>query len=151
MVLTYNSSPFPAMYTRSCSGHTRTLQEVGLSSTAYAYYSVTCDFCLTHPDRWETRLSHSDAAALRTSNEHDRLAINRRLGWDTVPGNDFVVDNEDTHVALSGVGRGHGIGLCQAGSKAKAQHGASYLQILQHYYPGTAVKSFAPIASSFHQ
>jgi stage II sporulation protein D len=139
MVLTYNSSPFPTMYTRRCAGSTRTPQQVGLPSDKYPYYSVSCDFCRTHPDRWTTRISRSDAAALRTSNEHDRLAINRRLGWDTVPSNDFVVNQDEAQVSVSGTGRGHGIGLCQAGSKALAEHGASYNEILQHYYPGTTI------------
>jgi stage II sporulation protein D len=148
MVLTYNSSPFPAMYTRRCAGHTRTPQQIGLPSATYPYYSVACDFCLAHPDRWTTRMSHSDAAALRTSNEHDRLAINRRLGWDTVPSNDFVVSQEEAQSSVSGIGRGHGIGLCQAGSKAMAQHGASYQQILEHYYPGTTIANLPTNAES---
>ncbi len=148
MVLTYNSSPIPAMYTRRCAGRTRTPQQVGLSSNGYPYYSVACHFCLSHPDRWRTRLSHSDAAELRASNEHDRLAVNRRFGWDTIPSNDFVVRDDHDRVAISGVGRGHGIGLCQAGSKAMAQQGASYQQILKHYYPETVVTNFPSVTAA---
>jgi hypothetical protein len=35
LVLAYDSLPFAAMYTRSCSGHTRTPAELGLSPAAY--------------------------------------------------------------------------------------------------------------------
>ena len=148
MVLTYNSSLVPALYTRRCAGRTHTSQQIGLSSAGYPYYSVACEFCLSHPDRWTRRLSHSDAAALRTSNEHDRLAIDRRFGWDTIPSNDFIVDHDESDVAISGAGRGHGVGLCQAGSKAMAQQGASYQQILAHYYPGTAITNFLPASAA---
>lgn len=34
-------------------------------------------------------------------------------------------------------GYGHGVGLSQYGANVMAQHGASYTEILLHYYPGT--------------
>jgi len=34
---------------------------------------------------------------------------------------------------------GHGVGMCQAGAKAMAQQGASYVEILKHYYTGIEV------------
>lgn len=38
---------------------------------------------------------------------------------------------------LSGVGRGHGVGLCQVGGRSLANEGWSALRILTHYYPGS--------------
>lgn len=38
-------------------------------------------------------------------------------------------------VTFEGVGRGHGVGLCQVGSHALAADGMSARQILAHYYP----------------
>ncbi|MBV8816970.1 MAG: hypothetical protein JO022_01365, partial [Acidobacteriaceae bacterium] len=35
--------------------------------------------------------------------------------------------------------RGHSIGMCQQGAAGMAAHGASYREILDHYYPGTSV------------
>jgi len=36
-----------------------------------------------------------------------------------------------------GSGFGHGLGLCQIGANGMAQSGATYREILSHYYPGT--------------
>jgi stage II sporulation protein D len=38
---------------------------------------------------------------------------------------------------VKGRGWGHGIGMSQYGAQGFAQHGRSYREILQHYYPGT--------------
>ena len=42
-----------------------------------------------------------------------------------------------THVTFTGVGWGHGVGLDQWGAEAMARDGSSYLEILEHYLPGT--------------
>ena len=58
----------------------------------------------------------------------------------------FVVDRElapDGQVqrfVFTGKGWGHGVGLCQVGSAGMAQAGASYEQILKHYYTGIALE-----------
>jgi stage II sporulation protein D len=141
LVLVYNSQPFSAMYTRSCSGHTRTPSELGMPSAAYPYYSVECRYCRAHPDRWTSRLSALDTAALRSSNEASRMSTVRRLGWSAVPSNAFSAKQSGDHFLLQGTGYGHGIGLCQAGAKHMALEGSSYRQIIEHYYPNTNVVS----------
>lgn len=139
LVLSYDSHPFPAMFTRSCSGHTRTAAELGLRSDSYPYYDADCAYCRSHPARWVTRISDSDARLLRSSDESSRLRLTRRLGWSTVPSNDFNSTHSGSHVILHGTGYGHGIGLCQAGSAAMARDGDSFEKILSHYYPNTNV------------
>ena len=139
LVIAYQSQPIAAMYTRSCSGRTRTPSELGMAPAAYPYYSVDCNYCRQHPSRWESRLSAEDAATLRSSNESSRLRLSRRLGWSVVPSNDFVMRKEGEQTVLRGVGRGHGIGLCQAGAKAMAEAGADFREILAHYYPNTVI------------
>jgi stage II sporulation protein D len=42
---------------------------------------------------------------------------------------------------ISGHGWGHGVGMSQYGAQGYAQHGATYDQILAHYYPGTELGS----------
>jgi stage II sporulation protein D len=143
LVLGYQGRPFAAMYTRSCSGRTRTPAELGLPSADYSYYSVECSHCRMHPALWTSRISSLDAAPLRAGNEAIRLAIDHHLGWSAVQSNDFSVHREADHVVLNGVGNGHGIGLCQAGAKAMAEAGASFQQILDHYYPNTNVVSYS--------
>src|SRR3954452_19735609 len=40
---------------------------------------------------------------------------------------------------VRGAGFGHGVGMSQYGALGYAQHGASYPQILSHYYSGTSL------------
>jgi stage II sporulation protein D len=42
-------------------------------------------------------------------------------------------------VAIEGLGRGHGVGLCQWGARGMALAGADVTTILAHYFPGTTV------------
>jgi stage II sporulation protein D len=144
LVLAYDSHPIAAMYTRSCSGRTRTPAELGLAPAAYPYYSVECKHCLAHPARWSSRISAQDAAALRSSDEPARLNLDRRLGWSALPSNDFVIKTERGQIVVEGTGQGHGIGLCQSGARAMAEEGADFRQILNHYYPNTTVVDWAP-------
>jgi len=54
----------------------------------------------------------------------------------------FVIDRERSetggvaHFVFTGKGWGHGVGLCQVGAFGMAQAGASFEQILKHYYTG---------------
>jgi len=149
LVIAYQSQPLAAMYTRSCSGRTRTPTELGLPPAAYPYYSVDCKYCRQHPSRWQSRLSAEDAATLYSSNESSRLRLDRRLGWSAIPSNNFVMQKEGEQTILRGVGQGHGIGLCQAGAKAMAVAGADFREILAHYYPNTVILT-AGHASPLH-
>jgi stage II sporulation protein D len=137
LVLDYQEHTVAAMFTRSCGGHTRTPQEVGLSSHAYPYFPAVCDYCINHPARWVRRVSQADVLDLRERGEASRLDLDRRRGWSAVPSNNFTAHSDASGVVLEGTGEGHGIGLCQAGAKAMAQAGAAYQEILEHYYPNT--------------
>ncbi len=54
----------------------------------------------------------------------------------------FVIDRERDargrvqRFVFTGKGWGHGVGLCQVGASGMAQAGATYQQILEHYYTG---------------
>jgi stage II sporulation protein D len=142
LVLSYQGRRFAAMYTRSCSGRTRTPYGSGLPNTAYPYYPVLCTHCRLHPARWTSRISAQEESWLQAGNEKLRLAVDHRLGWGAVPSNDFSLQREGDSLLLRGVGNGHGIGLCQAGAKAMAQAGANFRDILDHYYPNANVVSY---------
>ena len=49
---------------------------------------------------------------------------------------------------FAGSGYGHGVGLCQIGARAMAQHPyrRTFRQILAHYYRGVTVAPFRPAA-----
>jgi peptidoglycan hydrolase-like amidase len=140
MILRYNGKPVAAMFTRSCGGHTRTPQEIGLPSSEYPYFSVICDFCYKNPIKWTREVSPGDAALL-SSGENGRLSVGRRLGWDAAPSDNFTAHEEGNKVVLEGFGQGHGIGLCQRGARAMAENGATFREILEHYFPNTKVES----------
>ena len=142
LVLAYQFRPFAAMYTRSCSGRTRTPAQLGLPSASYPYYSVECKHCREHPVRWTSYLLTEEAGSLRPSDEGARLAVTQRLGWSTVPSNDFSFTRKGDGLLLAGLGNGHGIGLCQAGARAMAESGAGFREILEHYYPNTDIVQY---------
>ncbi len=139
LVIAFEGKPVAAMFTRSCGGRTRTPAEVGVSSSSYPYYSVACDFCYKSPVRWARQISELDAARLLGKGEAGRLAVDRRLGWNTVPSNNFTIRRAEGVVILEGTGQGHGIGLCQRGARAMAEGGATFREILSHYFPNTTL------------
>lgn len=141
LVLAWRGKPFAAMYSASCSGRTHSLAEIGYSVRDYPYFAVECDYCRRHPERWTATVSTEDAAALASKSESDRVRLARKLGWNTVPSNDHSATPNGTTVDLSGVGRGHGLGLCQRGAAAMAREGRGFQEILQHYYPNTHLES----------
>jgi stage II sporulation protein D len=52
------------------------------------------------------------------------------------------IREENGFFVFRGKGSGHGLGLSQWGAQALAQKGWPVERILEHYYPGTAVKHF---------
>ncbi|NOZ62611.1 MAG: SpoIID/LytB domain-containing protein [Calditrichaeota bacterium] len=67
-------------------------------------------------------------------------------GVDELPGACFYVENQmdeegfPISFTFHGAGRGHGAGLCIAGSIGLAQNGVGYKEILSHYFRGTTLK-----------
>jgi stage II sporulation protein D len=99
---------------------------------------------LDDPDdsgRPRTVTFHADggsAAALTVTD------VRRRFGTDTIRSLwlrtiDFDRTQAVPLVVIEGSGRGHGVGLCQWGSRGLALTGAGVSAILAHYFPGTAV------------
>jgi peptidoglycan hydrolase-like amidase len=141
LVLTYEEKPVAAMFTRSCGGRTRTLEEIRVSQKGYPYFSVRCDFCYNNPVRWARKVSREDEELLKLRGENGRLAIGRRLGWNAVPSNNFTAQETGGEVTLSGVGQGHGLGLCQRGARGMADGGFDFRAILDHYFPNTRLEA----------
>jgi stage II sporulation protein D len=139
LALAYKDEVFAAMYSRSCGGRTHTLEELGIPGRGYPYFAVTCSYCRRRPEKWVSQIQAADAAGLART-ESARLKLARKLGWKTVPGNSYSSHTEGGAVVLEGVGVGHGIGLCQRGGADMARHGASFQQILEHYYPNAEIR-----------
>ena len=139
-VLAYAGATLPALYSASCGGRTRTLAELGLHADGYPYFAVDCPYCRKHSPVWESRLDPTEGKPLLgQKSERARLAVGRRAGWSAVPGTDYRARLEGGEVVVRGQGAGHGLGLCQAGAADLAAHGASFRQILEHYFPNTTL------------
>ena len=141
LVLAWEGKPFAAMYSASCAGRTHSLAEIGYAQRDYPYFAVECEYCRRHPERWSATISREDAATLAKKTEAQRLRLGRKLGWSTVPSNDYSAKDRGSVVDLSGVGRGHGLGLCERGGSAMAHEGKNFREILEHYYPNTTLES----------
>lgn len=51
----------------------------------------------------------------------------------------FAIDDEGNAVSIVQRGYGHGVGMSQAGANAMAKEGATYAEILLHYYTGVTL------------
>ena len=70
------------------------------------------------------------------------LEIRRILSDSHLKSSAFDVEMTDEKVILHGSGWGHGVGLCQIGAAVMASEGYDYIQILEHYYPGTKINHY---------
>ena len=68
----------------------------------------------------------------------------RFLGFDRLRSTKFSVKKENGVFSFSGLGWGHGAGLCQWGAKGMAEAGADYRAILRYYYRGVEFRKIPP-------
>lgn len=143
LVLFYRGAIVPALFSASCGGRTRTLREIGMQTRGYPYFSVRCVACLRHAKKWTARISLQEAAPIlaHRGSEQARLQVDRKLGWEAIPGDHYTLKIEGKTVVLTGRGAGHGVGMCQLGATALARGGWRYARILSHYFPGTTLGS----------
>jgi stage II sporulation protein D len=143
LVLTYHGVPFAPYYSAACGGRTRTPADVGLPVRDYPYRATSCPICQKEEPPWERRIPFALAAELlNRPSESVRLRVVRELGWNALPGNDYAVRRDGSFLVFVGAGSGHGIGLCQRGAIGLAREGASWLDIVRKYLPGTMVRPF---------
>lgn len=67
------------------------------------------------------------------------------IGYGVIKSTNFTVKAANGEVSFSGLGNGHGVGLCQWGSKQRALDGFGYTEILSYYYPGTELRKFSEL------
>ncbi len=70
------------------------------------------------------------------------LAIRQALSSDCLYSSAFEIIRDNEAFILRGRGWGHGVGLCQIGAARMAHEGATYKEILNHYYPGAILTKF---------
>lgn len=69
------------------------------------------------------------------------LEIRKMLSESHLKSSAFTIEDRGQELVLHGSGWGHGVGLCQIGAAVMASKGYDYRQILEHYYPGSTLKS----------
>lgn len=67
-------------------------------------------------------------------------AVGRAFGWQSLRSMKVSAQEADGLVRFSGTGLGHGVGLCQQGTKALAEKGVDGKGILQRYFPDSQVR-----------
>ncbi|NLF37922.1 SpoIID/LytB domain-containing protein [bacterium] len=90
------------------------------------------------------RTAEGRVAKLRFSTRTTSLDIRgedvrRILGYDNVRSTLFSVRMTGDRLLFWGRGWGHGVGMCQWGSRGMADTGKSYTDILSYYYPGAVL------------
>ena len=68
------------------------------------------------------------------------VELRQLLGYGKLPSLLFDVKSDGDAAVFRGRGSGHGVGLCQWGARDRALRGASFQQILAHYYPGAELR-----------
>jgi len=66
----------------------------------------------------------------------------RLLGYDQLRSTNFWLKERDGVFLFSGLGWGHGVGLCQWGAKGMADAGFDYRSILKYYYQNVEIGRF---------
>jgi len=67
--------------------------------------------------------------------------LRRLLGYQTLRSTNFTIDSFGSMLKISGMGWGHGVGLCQWGTKVIAERGFTFDEIIPYYFPGVDVQT----------
>jgi len=95
------------------------------------------------------RTESKRVAKLIIQSDKERMVLSGKefrqaMGYDFIRSTHFIVKRENGTFFFSGLGWGHGIGLCQWGARGMAEAGENYPSILRHYYPGTQLRRKSP-------
>ena len=65
----------------------------------------------------------------------------RLMGYDLLRSTNFLVQKRGAGYLFSGLGWGHGVGLCQWGARGMAEKGMDYRSILKYYYRDVEIRT----------
>ena len=169
-VLTYKGDIFPAYYHATCGGKTEDANNLWKTNLA-PLKGVECKFCkrskhfhwtrkikLHDIEKANLKLKGITSIKIESKNKAGRindLIITHNAGVARIPGKDFriaigpnLLKSNNYEVAIlganaifKGIGWGHGVGMCQWGAYYMAKNKYKAEEILQHYYPGTEIKT----------
>jgi stage II sporulation protein D len=86
----------------------------------------------------------TDVTTISSSGRLVISAVNLRkaIGFSVLKSTNFEVRISGNDALFTGIGYGHGVGLCQWGAKQRALEGFDYREILSYYYPGTRLEKY---------
>ncbi len=159
IILTYQGRPIDAVFHSTCGGMTANSAEVWNYSLPYLC-SVPCQYD-QHSHRYSEKIFFNWQELSRKLNISVKKAkklsvLKRSLSKRVlkVGTGDFCLSGKDFReslglnstmfklkpvqngLAITTIGYGHGVGMCQYGADGLAEHGYNYQQILAHYYSG---------------
>jgi stage II sporulation protein D len=91
------------------------------------------------------RLKHVVIVSTRGETALTGDQFRKTIGYNVIKSTSFSVKVANNEAVFSGLGNGHGVGLCQWGAKQRALDGFGYGEILSYYYPGTALVKLSDI------
>ncbi len=90
------------------------------------------------------RVSQILLVGTRGEEEMTAEKLRSLIGYNVLKSGFFEVEKTSTGILFKGEGWGHGVGLCQFGAQRMAERGATYKEILAHYFPGSKIVSYKP-------
>ena len=98
------------------------------------------------PSSWMGAITYTEGGGVATmyigGMGYAGTELRRLLGLNSTV---FTVAVTGNTVTVETLGHGHRVGMSQYGADAMAVTGQDYLQILQHYYPGTRIDKWEPM------
>ena len=72
----------------------------------------------------------------------DPVNFRHKLGQKNIKSYLFSIRLRGNKIQVAGRGYGHGVGLCQWGSRVMAEKNMNHRRILRHFFPNTSVSRF---------
>jgi stage II sporulation protein D len=167
-VLVWNGELLTAYFHSTCGGHTESAARVFGVASCEPLSGVGCTTCGDSTAfEWEAAVEAADleealgvgplksirgldpgpsGRCLRVEvqgetgrREMKGSALRAAVGYGILRSTAFEAEVADGEIRFRGRGFGHGVGLCQWGARGMAKTGATYIEILNHYYPGALV------------
>lgn len=89
----------------------------------------------------QVRILHSDDELYLKGED-----LRRVLGYTVLASTQFEFEVVGLRIQFTGRGAGHGVGLCQYGTKELAERGYAAETILRYFYPGTDIRDLSTLA-----
>ena len=154
MVLLYKMKLFRCYYHSTCGGHTEAVDNAfpdssktrSAASIEAALRRAGTPVAGVAKVEVTARTASGRALEITVTSKTNRRVVRRAsdfrlaVGPRTLPSTFIEILPTASGFAFRGRGWGHGVGLCQWGSRGMARKGCSATDILMHYYPGATLR-----------